>query len=156
MKIDKEIIKKVENKTLPAHTYYIVKTLKEKRLYHLVDAYIELSHHLKRQEYSYIKRDLHFTKALKLRDKIIKYCVKYDVEYKDKPKIDRKKEDAEKVAIRQKKFIEKQKTMKKKKVQVFISSNSYERLLNMALYKGVNQSEIIERCLLLGSQHWDK
>ncbi len=146
----------IENKTLPPHTLYMIKILKEKRLYPLIDSYIELSYYLKKQEYSYLKRDLYLTKSLELKKKIIKYFNKYDIEYKPEPKKEKKKEDKEKVSNRQKKFLEKQKYLGKKKIQVYVNEFVYDRLLNMAHYKGVTQAEIINDCLLLGAQHWDK
>jgi len=146
----------LENKTLSSRTLYMIKVLKEKRLYHLVDAFIELSYHLKNQEFSYLKSDLYLIKSLKLQKKIIKYFEKYDIEYKPKPKKERKKEDKEKVSARQKKFVEKQKKIGNKKIQVYVNSFVYDRLLNMAQYKGVTQSEIINDCLFLGVQYWDK
>ena len=150
----KELIN-IENKTLPPHTLYMIKILKDKRLYYLVDSYIELSYHLKKGEYSYLKRDLYLMKSLELKKKVIKYFDKYNIEYKLKSK-ERKKENKEKISNRQKKFIEKQKRIGKKKIQVYVDEFTYNRLLNMVHYKGVTQSEIINDCLLLGANYWDK
>lgn len=146
----------LENKTLLPHTLYMIKVLKKKRLNYLIDSYIELSYHLKKQEYRYLKTDLYLTKSLELQNKIIKYFNKYNIEYESKPKIERKKEDKKNISNRQSKFVERQKEKGNKKIQVYVDEFVYDRLLNMAHYKGVTQAEIINDCLLLGAQYWDK
>ena len=138
------------------YTRYMIKILKEKRLNHLVDPYVELSEHLKQTEYAFLKRNIKKKKPQEFEELIIDKLDKYKITYKEAKKRERKKEDKDKVAERQKKFVEKQKVQNKKKIQVYVQEHTYELLQRMSEKRKLTYTEIITVSLECKARTWDK
>lgn len=146
----------IENKTLSAREAFFLETLRKKRLSYLIEPCMFLSKILSQQEYSYLKREYLSVKSLDFKNKVVRYLDKYQIEYKPQKKRNRKKENSDNISKRQDNYIKNQKRMHNKKIQVYVDSRSYEMFLRMVHYKGTNQRKVLEDCLALGSQHWDK
>lgn len=147
----KNRIKNIENKSV-----FMLDVLKKKRLYYLIDPFVEVSHLITKYERRYLAQRAKEIKSYKYEKLVIKYLEKYSVSYPVKEQKKRVPEKKENVSSRQKKYVEKQKRLEKKKLQVYISSHIHEMLVRMCKYTSMTQRDIIENAILTKSWCWDK
>ncbi len=134
----------------------IIKTLVKNELEGAIEFYKkldkEINNTIRRQILSKISKATDEGIIYILFEYLAKYRIEIDYEHEEEPKkkktVSRAKENKENIKKRQKAFIERKKDKGAKKVQIYISAETHEKLKSLKESENLTYSELIEKLII--------